>query len=814
MSLEIKVAQEPLIKAFLLTRQWRDTAKGIVLDFWFSSDKGPLHVLIEGQQAVFFVRQQDMIQVKKILTPTGYFKFKVLQLKNFAHQPVAGVYFNSQRVLYQAREQLNKHNINHYEADIRPVDRYLTERYLTGPVIIKRRLHDSNNKKQTKGLLINPHIKVQSGYSARKIKFRLMSIDIETAYDSNDLYSISLLCAHWHITLMMATNLSDSEDIEYFASESDLLLRFIDIVQFQDPDIFIGWNVVNFDFRFLQQKADQLKMSLMIGRNESLPVWRKAQGEQNHFFLLIPGRVVLDGIDALKSATWNFSSFSLDSVAQKLLKRGKLFKPAVIATEQYDPLKNAKYIKQLFTEDKISLAAYNLQDCQLVWDIFVQTNLVSFAIERARLTGLEMSRTGGSVAAFDNLYLPRLHRKGYVAPNLMAQNESISAPGGYVMNSRPGLYDSVLVLDYKSLYPSIIRTFRVDPYARIRAECLTEAESVPGFNGVSFARDDYILPDIIRSLWHARDEAKEQKNQALSQAIKIIMNSFYGVLGTPGCRVHDARLTSSITLRGHELIKQTAELISAAGYEVIYGDTDSVFVSLGASFETQEANAIANHLVTKINQYWREKLAREFHLESFLEMEYETHYRRFFMPTIRGSAKGSKKRYAGLIIENGKSHITYKGLETVRTDWTALAREVQQELYWRIFHDLAYEDYLKEIVDELQQGKLDDKLVYRKRLRQKLSDYKKNRPPHAQAALKAVSYAQNSDVYKSIEDYDRGGWIEYVITINGPEPVAYNSQSLDYEHYIDKQIAPAVDALLSVRGCSLSKIIQTQFELF
>jgi DNA polymerase-2 len=392
--------------------------------------------------------------------------------------------------------------------------------------------------------------------------------------------------------------------------------------------------------------------------------------------------VVLDGIDTLRSATYNFASFALESVARELLGRGKLIHDKTHS----DPLYKAKEIKRQFQQEKETLAAYNLEDCQLVWDIFEKTELVGFSIERARLTGLEMDRAGGSVAAFDNLYLPRLHRKGYIAPNIGDYQGDLSAPGGYVMDSTPGLRDSVLVLDYKSLYPSIIRTFRVDPYARIAAKRAAPQDVVPGYDGASFHKHDHILPQIIESLWAARDEAKRDGNAALSQAIKIIMNSFYGVLGTSGCRLHDSRLTSSITKRGHDIIIQTVKLIEAEGYEVIYGDTDSVFVSLNGARDNLAAADIGNHLVATINRYWCDHLLEEYAIESCLEMEFETHFRQFFMPTMRGSEQGSKKRYAGLIDdEQGNRKIVYKGLETVRTDWTELAREFQQTLYRLIF---------------------------------------------------------------------------------------------------------------------------------
>ncbi len=800
------------VDAFLLTRQWRDTAKGIVLDFWFCSDSGPIHVMVENQQAIFFIQQKATQSVSKLLHSLNDFCIKPLKLKDFNYEPVAGVYFTSQQSVYQARELLSQHQIQHYEADIRPVERYLTERFLSGPVTIDSPEIQSKKNKETSRLILNP--KIKSGHY--KPNPKIISLDIETAYDSQELYAISLLSDNWHVTLMKGEiNTPNHHSIECFISEKSLMLRFIELILQQDPDIIIGWNVINFDFRFLQRKADSLKISLAIGRAESLPIWRKAQTEQAHYFLLIPGRVVLDGIETLKSATWNFRSFSLEFIGHALLGRGKLIKSENTKEKNnHDPLQKAKEIKRQFYEDKPSLAAYNLEDCQLVLDIFKKTHLIEFAIERARLTGLEMDRSGGSVAAFDNQYLPQLHRKGFVAPDIHTQQENISAPGGYVMNSKPGLYDSVLVLDYKSLYPSIIRTFQVDPYARIKAEKMNPDECIPGFNGVYFSRTDAILPDIIKSLWQARDTAKRHNNQTLSQAIKIIMNSFYGVLGTSGCRLHDSRLTSSITLRGHELMKQTAVMIEEEGYNVIYGDTDSVFVSLNGKKSNESADKVGKDLTAKINDHWKKVLKEQYQITSFLEMEYETHYERFFMPTIRGSDKGSKKRYAGMLANNEKK-IIYKGLETVRTDWTELAREVQQEVYQRIFNDLPYENYLKNIVINLKQGKLDNQLVYQKRLRQKLSDYKKNVPPHAQAAMKAENYLKNS-INQTIQKnrYEFGGTIEYVITLKGAEPIEFNQHPLDYEHYIEKQIAPAVDALLTAMGTSLEKIIQAQFELF
>ena len=105
------------------------------------------------------------------------------------------------------------------------------------------------------------------------------------------------------------------------------------------------------------------------------------------------------------------------------------------------------------------------------------------------MTGLLMDRMGGSVAAFEYMYLPRLHRAGWVAPDIGDGYSAEKSPGGYVMDSRPGLFEHVLVLDFRSLYPSIIRTFRIDPLGLIQGvnkqqQGITDKNAIiPGFFG-------------------------------------------------------------------------------------------------------------------------------------------------------------------------------------------------------------------------------------------------------------------------------------------------------------------------------------------
>ncbi len=490
-------------------------------------------------------------------------------------------------------------------------------------------------------------------------------------------------------------------------------------------------------------------------------------------------------------------------MAQTLLGEGKAID---------NPYDRMDAINRMFAGDKPALARYNLQDCVLVTRIFEKTGLIDFLLERATVTGLPADRSGGSVAAFAHLYMPRMHRLGFVAPNL-GERQPESSPGGFVMDSRPGLYESVLVLDYKSLYPAIIRTFLIDPVGLV--ECLNAADesaTVAGYRGARFSRARHCLPDIVAQVWQGREAAKRARNAPLSQALKIIMNSFYGVLGSSGCRFFDPRLASSITLRGHEIMRRTRALIEERGYEVIYGDTDSTFVWLGRAHDEAAAGAIGRELAAHINQWWRAHLHRTADLESALELQFETHYQRFLMPTVRGAELGSKKRYAGQVLRaDGRAELVFKGMETVRTDWSPLAQQFQQALYQRVFDRQPYRDYVRDIVHRTLSGQLDDLLVYRKRLRRQLGEYQRNVPPHVRAARMADEF---NDQQGRPRQYQNGGWISYVITEAGPEPLEAQRFPIDYGHYVDKQLRPIADAILPFLGEDFDGVVSRQLDLF
>ncbi|ODM51765.1 DNA polymerase II [Vibrio harveyi] len=783
-------------QGFLLTRQARDIKGQTQIELWLSTENGPTQLLIQGERPVFFIEQAQIEQTKRFATSKQIaVDIRSLELKNFQLTPLAACYTQTTKDAFTLQDELKQNDIVHFEGDVRLADRYLMERFIKGS------MEFTGNQQSLNGFQRIQNAKCRTGEYQPKL--HVVSLDLECS-EKGILYSIGLDSPVDSRVIMIGEPEQAETPIQWVKDEKALLDALIAWFKQFDPDVIVGWNVIDFDFRLLHKRAEWHNMKLILGRADQ-PSFFRSSAQSQQGFISIPGRVVLDGIDTLKTATYHFRSWSLESVSQELLGEGK---------EIHNVHDRMDEINRMYRSDKPSLAKYNLQDCVLVNKIFDHTHLLDFAIERSRLTGVELDRVGGSVAAFTNLYLPQIHRAGYVAPNLHPENW-IASPGGYVMDSIPNLYDSVLVLDFKSLYPSIIRSFLIDPMGLVEGLQLeigkAEDEAVPGFRGGQFHRSKHFLPEMIEKLWAARDVAKKNNEKAFSQAIKIIMNSFYGVLGSSGCRFFDTRLASSITMRGHEIMKQTKVLIEAKGYQVIYGDTDSTFVSLNGPYSQVDADKIGNELVDYINQWWGDHLRDEYNLNSILELEYETHYRKFLMPTIRGAETGSKKRYAGLIGEGEKERIIFKGLESARTDWTPLAQRFQNTLYQMIFHGEDPSDYVREMVEKTNSGEFDDQLVYQKRLRRKLHEYQKNIPPQVRAARLADDI--NAKLGRPLQ-YQNRGRIEYLITVNGPEPHEYRNSPIDYQHYIDKQLKPIADAILPFIGTDFEQLSAPQMGLF
>ena len=366
-------------------------------------------------------------------------------------------------------------------------------------------------------------------------------------------------------------------------------------------------------------------------------------------------------------------------------------------------------------------------------------------------------RVAASIASFDFLYLSELERIRIVAPSVRGSDSRVhvAQQGGHVLEPLAGLHRNVWVFDFKSLYPSIIRTFNIDPLSYVPGSA-PETDLIRTPEG-AFRRGPAILPRLLDELFPRREAAKQRRDDTAAHAIKILMNSFYGVLGTSACRFYNPALANSITGMGKQLLLWSKRWFEAAGYTVLYGDTDSLFVRAGDGDDSERASATALELAAALNAELTRYIAEGWRVHSRLELEFEKLYLRLFLPHARHSARGASKRYAGLVYGGGRERVEFMGMEVVRRDWTQLAKQVQRELYRAPVLRPAGRCLSRGNRRQVRNGGLDEELVYHKNLRKDTGEYTATTPPHVAAARKSSQPSGRS--------------IRYVVTTAGAEPL-------------------------------------------
>jgi len=574
---------------FILTGEWMDRKGSNIIQFIGTSEEfGAVEINITDNKPVFFIQRESA--TTNLNVP---YTRKEVELKTFGGKDVDAIYFNTQNDFRKTADDLHQNNITQYESDINPVRRYLMERFINAQIKVTGKPTQKDNLTTFTNPKIEPCTVIP--------KFVVASIDIETGENNTRLYSIAV-----HITgnkeeLKQVFLVSSGEEklpayILTFPDEKELLTEFINWFNKVDPDIIIGWHVIGFDLMFLESRCNEHHIPFDIARaggRVSLRT-RKPRG----YFASITGRVVIDGPPALRSSFFTFEDFRLETVAQEMLAEGK-----TITSDR----NKVEEIERLFKEDKKSLAEYNLKDALLVTSIFRKSGLIELSARRSQLSGLLMDQLGMMTAAFDHFYLSKLHRAGYVAPNVKDIEANEHAAGGYVMDPTPGIYENVIVLDFKSLYPTIIQTFKIDPLSRL----LSDIDTIETLNGYKFSSTQHFLPDFITGLIEQRNIANKKKDKQLSQAIKILMNSFYGVMGSFGCRFYHQNLPSAITGTGQKLLLGSKDYLAKKDYKVIYGDTDSLFIKLKEG-EGENASEHGKRLAKQLNKYYFDEGHRQF----------------------------------------------------------------------------------------------------------------------------------------------------------------------------------------------------------
>lgn len=747
-------------------------------------ENGESFLIIKHYRPYFYIKTSDLKNEKLEKALKEYdANIEKTSFKNFEEENVTKVTLWIPGDVSKLRKYLEEElKIESYEADIRFYQRFLIDYDIKGSINIK-----GNYKKgeYVNRIYIEPEIKSSEWIP----ELRVLSIDIETDGKGKKIYCISLYTDSYKKVLITASEKNIGKSLHNaitLNTEKDMLIKFSELIKEIDPDIITGWNLIDFDLKIIKEKFDKYNMPFILGRTDwvcKLEINKDFMTDSSADF---PGRMILDGIHLLKTSFIKLENYKLETAANTILGETK-----IISQEN-----KAEEIDNLYKNNQQKLIDYNLKDAELVYNLLYKTSALQLTIQRAMITGMTLERVRASVASLDSLFLRYAKKHNIVLNNAKFSEKNEPFKGGYVMNPKPGLYEYVVVLDFKSLYPSIIRTLNIDPYSYVKnpPKNIDKKKYVKAVNGAVFKNQEGILPMIIQDVWKQRDDAKKNKKPAhVIYALKIIMNSFYGVLGNPSCRFYNPELSNAITYTAEEIIKLTAKKVEELGYDVIYGDTDSVFV-VSTAKNVEDAEKIGRKIENYINEFYKEYVMEKYYRKSYFEIQFEKLFKVFLMPKIRGSEEGAKKRYAGILIKEGKEEMSFTGMEFVRGDWTDLSKKFQIELFEKIFRKEQFSEYIKRFVQDLKKGKYDELLVYKKNINKPLEEYTKTTPPHVKAARQLKKLTSNQ--------------IQYVITTEGPEPIEKLKHKPDYNHYVEKQLKPIADTILSVYGKNFEEILR------
>ncbi len=509
------------MKGFIIDPTYRIKDNKAYLYFYGRLENGESFLTINETRLYFFIKKADLKKAEELLKKEKLnITLEESDMKDFQKQPVVKILVDVPPTIPKLRKEFEDNGIQCYEADIRFVYRTIIDKEILGSIEIEGEFETAKlvNRIYTEQAITRATIHTP--------KLTVLSFDIETSMNTEEIFSIAIAARNYkedktiRKNFIVAKHKVAHPHTETFHTEKDMLEAFQKTVNEIDPDIITGWNVIDFDFRVIKDRCKHYRIPFQIGRSEEETKVRIESQFFKDSSVSIVGRQVLDGIALLKNSFIKLDDYKLDTAAKVIIGKKKALDFSSDSAEHKHKLGKGAQIEELFKHDPLTLVKYNEKDAELVLEILEAKDLINLVIQRSMLTGMQIDRVNASIASLDSLYIREARKRGYVCPGSAYSEGEERIKGGFVRDSIPGIYDYIIVCDFKSLYPSIIRTFNIDPLS------FQKDGTIIAPNGARFRNEEGILPLLIERLWQQRDEAKKKKDAVASYAIKIAMNCF------------------------------------------------------------------------------------------------------------------------------------------------------------------------------------------------------------------------------------------------------------------------------------------------
>ncbi|OYT26052.1 MAG: DNA polymerase [Candidatus Altiarchaeales archaeon ex4484_96] len=561
-------------------------------------------------------------------------------------------------------------------------------------------------------------------------------------------------------------------------SEKEMIYKFIETVRERKIDIIVTYNGDNFDFPYLKDRCSFHNITPSLGLNNAKV---KLERRGMNFGARVRGRPHVDMYPVCRQL-FNLPRYRLEDVYFELFDQ---IKADIKAADMHriwdsdDPVKLGEFI------------GYSMSDADATLRIALSLLPLQYELSRLiRLPVYECSRSA-SGQKVEHLLVGEAYKRNILVPNkpserIFDERKTKSYVGAYVVDPIKGVHDNIILFDFRSLYPSIITSYNID-CSTIDCDCCSGERKKSPTGHYFCEKKDGFIPSVLGALVAKRVEVKNklgeekdpQKKSLLNveqQALKLLANSMYGYFGFPRARWYSHECAEAIAALGRHYIHETIIKARASGFRVIYGDTDSVYLTLDELDLRDDIMRKAKNFLKEINNM----------LPGDMELEFEGFYPRGIFIT--------KKRYA-LMDEHGM--LSVKGLETRRRDWSEIVKDTQRRVLNTLLSDKDHKkaaDIVKEVVAEIKEGAVPlEKLAINTQITRELGDYVQP-GPHIIAAKKALRHGF---------DYKQGSIVTYIITRKG-DSISDRARVIDLveegdydaDYYINNQLLPAVMRIL------------------
>ncbi|ADY01984.1 DNA polymerase Pol2 [Vulcanisaeta moutnovskia 768-28] len=559
-------------------------------------------------------------------------------------------------------------------------------------------------------------------------------------------------------------------------NDAKIIREFLDYFKRYDPDVVVGYNNNGFDWPYLVNRSSRIGVRLALSRMSNPP----EPSVYGHWSII--GRANVDLYNFIEEVG-EIKVKSLDRAAEffGIMKRDeRVLIPGHRIHEYWDDKSKRDQLLKYARDDVVS--TYGLAE-----------KLLPFAIQLSSISGLPLDQVGAASvgARVEWMIFYEAVKRGELAPN-REERPYETYKGAVVLEPRPGLHEDIAVIDFSSMYPSIMMKYNVSPDTLVLGDC-DDCHVAPEVNYKFRKSPEGLYPGLLRMLVESRRKVRELMKKypenspewtllnERQRALKVMANAMYGYCGWLGARWYRREVAEAVTAWGRNLLKTVIEKAKSLSLPIIYGDTDSLFVRN----ISDKVDALINYINNELG----------------FDVKVDKVYRRVLFTE-------AKKRYVGLTIDG---EIDIVGFEAARGDWAEIAKDVQESVAEIVLTtgDVSKAvSYVKSIIDKVKayQFDIDDVIIW-KTLDKSLNEYKVL-TPHVAAAKQLVEAG-----YK----VGKGDMIGYVVVKGGGAKLAYkvkpyilvkDIREIDVDYYVEKQIVPAAMRILEVLGIKESQLME------